>query len=344
MRILEKVIFDTNILRNTEPKTFLGGRDELKKFSKVAEIIFPDIVIEELKHQKRKQLEKHKKSFLENPFHWLRNINQQDTENFDNESHITELEHKEDIKYSVIKLQDYSVLEQIKELAIKKLPPFENNEGTDKGFKDTYIYFTILEYLQTVTDKYIFVCTKDGKFKEALEKHPNIKVIKDFEEFRKESISSFYDEYFINKLKETVNIDVTEENIADFWISINGNQILLIEMEDEKFVIEVDSGEIIGFKNTNEYESDINNLIHSGNFGDTHTTIRKLKKYTNFFSDEEIKNMIEAIFDNYEIKGAMMHGVKDFYWELFETKKDILERDLKEKMENLFIPRPKWQL
>jgi hypothetical protein len=50
MRILEKVIFDTNTLRNTEPKTFLGGRDDLKKFSKVAEIIFPDIVIEELKY------------------------------------------------------------------------------------------------------------------------------------------------------------------------------------------------------------------------------------------------------------------------------------------------------
>lgn len=338
MRILEKVIFDTNTLRNTEPKTFLGGRDELKKFSKVAEIIFPDIVIEELKYQKRKQLEKHKRTFLENPFHWLRNINQQDTENFDNEAHIVELEKNEDIKYSVIKLQDHSALEQIKELALKKLPPFEEGDNTDKGFKDTYIYFTILEYLQTIPDKYIFVCTKDGRFKEALQRHPNIKVIKDFEEFRKESVSSFYDEYFINKLKESVNPEITEENITDFWLSINGNQILLIEIEDEKFVVEVDTGEIVNVANKNEYTDLLNTLVYSGGFSTTHETIANLEPYKNYFSDEEIVLIFSRTIENPQIHRIISDDdVKQFISDLFEAKKETLGKEMRESLESLIF-------
>lgn len=330
MMTIEKVIFDTNTIRNTEPNTFLGGRDELKKFSKVAEIIFPDIVIEELKYQKRKQLEKHKRTFLENPFHRLININQQDTENFDNEAHIAELEKNEDIKYSVIKLQDHSALEQIKELALKKLPPFEKDEGIDKGFKDAYIYFTILEYLQTIPDKYIFVCTKDGRLKEALQRHPNIKVIKDFEDFRKESVSSFYDEYFINKLKESVHPNITASNIIDYWVNINGNQILLIEVEDEKFVVEVEQREIISFENTKNYN--VNNLINSGSYAMTHSAVASLSPYKNYFSDEEIINIFEAIEKNSQI--IPDEDVQQFISDLYEPKKHIVNEELKTQIEN----------
>ena len=267
---------------------------------------------------------------MENPFHWLRNINQQDTENFDNEAHIIELERNEDIKYTVIKLQDHSALEQIKELALKKLPPFEKDEGTDKGFKDAYIYFTILEYLQTIPDKYIFVCTKDGRFKEALQRHPNIKVIKDFEDFRKESVSSFYDEYFINKLKESVNPEITEENITDFWLSINGNQILLIEIEDEKFAVEVEQREIISFVNTQNY--DVNNFINSGNFAMTHSAVVSLDPYKNYFSDEEIINIFEAIEENSQI--IPDEDVQQFISDIYEPKKHIVTEELKTQIEN----------
>lgn len=343
MWILEKVIFDTNTLRNTESKTFLGGRDELKKFSNIAEIIFPDIVIEELKYQKRKQLEKHKKSFLDNPFHWLRNINQQDTENFDNEAHITDLENKEDIKYSVIKLQDYSVLEQIKELALKKLPPFEDWENTDKGFKDTYIYFTILEYLQIIPDKYIFVCTKDGRFKEALERHPNIKVIKDFEEFRKESVSFFYDEYFLEKLKESVSPDITKENINDFWLSINGNQILRISVAEENFRVEVENRDIISIINeldpVMEFDAHdpLTSLIKSTNFQTTHSAIVILSKYKNYLSDKEILQILEATISNNQINWILTdEDVKQFIGDLFESKKETLENEMRKILESLF--------
>lgn len=334
MGTFEKVIFDTNIIRNIEHKNFLGGRDELKKFSKVAEIIFPDIVIEELKSQKIKQLENHKRKFLQNPFHWLRNMNQQETESFDNEAYIADLESKEDIKYSVIKLQDYSVLEQIKELAIKKLPPFEESDNTDKGFKDAYIYFTIIEYLQSISDKYIFVCTKDGRLKEALQKLSNVRVVKDFEEFRKMSISSFYDEYFINQLKDSISPNIMVKNITDYWLSIDGNHILLIEIDDKKFVVEVDQREIISFENTNNY--DVNDLINSGSFAMTHSAVAILDNFKQYFSDDEIINILEATTKNNQIYRIISDDdVKQFISDLFEAKKDIISNELKTEIENL---------
>lgn len=132
MRTIEKIIFDTNILRNAEPEYFFGGRDILSKFSQSAEIIIPDIVIEEIRNQKRKKLEENKSKFLSNPFHWMRGINQEETQAFDIENHITELQNKVEIKYTIIELTDYSVLVKIKELALKKLPPFEDGDNTDK--------------------------------------------------------------------------------------------------------------------------------------------------------------------------------------------------------------------
>jgi rRNA-processing protein FCF1 len=333
---MEKVIFDTNILRNLESKNFLGGRDELKKFSEVAEIIFPDMVIEELKYQKRKQLEKHKQSFLENPFHWLMKINQQVIEKFDNEAHITDLENSEDIKYTVIKLKDYSVIEQIKELALKKIPPFEKKDHTDKGFKDTYIYFTILEYLQTIPDKHIFVCTKDGGLKEALQKHSNIKTVQNFEEFEKYSVTSFYDEYFINKLKESVHLDITKDNIKDFWFGAEENQFLLVEVENEKLIIEIDQREIVSNINYNLIKADIEKIIVSDNWKNTHDKCKKILLNVKYITPSDSKRLFSALLGNDQIYETYGYGVQNFYNKLFKIHYHLLDRSDLEKMKSKF--------
>lgn len=332
----EKVIFDTNIIRNTNSTHLLGGREELKKFSKVAEIIIPEIVIEELKYQKRKQLEYDKMEFLKNPFHQLLNNNRSDAEHFDIEAHIADLEQQEEISYSVIKLNDPSVLEKIKELAIKKLPPFEGNDKTDKGFKDAYIYFTILEYTKTIKDKYIFVCTNDQRLKEALKKHPNIKVINNYEGFKDQCISSLCDEYFISKLKDVLNLDIKAENIKDYWVNINEDTILLVEIEDEKIVIEIDSREIISYANKKEYDEDIRGLIKSDCFSTTHSKVAKLEKYKKYFSDEDIEKILGAATTNNQIYWIIKdNDVKQFISSLFEGKKEMLENEMREKVENL---------
>lgn len=326
---MEKVIFDTNFIRNTEAKHFLGGRSELEKFAKVAELVFPDIVIGEIKNQKRKNLESKKDSFLKNPFHWLRKLDHDETRNFNIESHIAELEEKETLKYSVINLSDYSVLEKMKELALKKLPPFDAGDNTDKGFKDACIYFTTLEYLQSIPDKSVFVCCKDGRLKEAFQKHPNIIVVDSYDGFIKNSITRFYDDYFIEKLQSEIHADISKEHIIEYWININENRVLLIEVDSEKYAVEVDAGEIVAFEKVSSYLATINSLINAGAFETTHAAIEKLTPYIHFLSDDEIVTILEAARTNEQIYWIISDDdVKQFISTLYESKKEMLSSDL----------------
>jgi len=326
---MEKVIFDTNFIRNPEPKKFLGGRSELERFAKVAEIILPDIVIGEIKSQKRRLLASKKQSFLDNPFHWLKNLNDNETEDFDIEAHITELEDNETIEYQVINLSDYSVLEQMKELALRKKPPFESSDSTDKGFKDACIYFTTLEYLQEIPDKVIFVCCKDSRLKDAFKKHPNIIIIESFDDFVQHSIISFYDDYFVEKLKLEVHADITKENIIDYWVNINDNRVLLIEVDSERYVVEVDSGEIVDYKIVNSYSEAIDGFVGSYSFASTHAAITQLNPHLHLLSDEEIIKILDASTQNSQISGIVSDiDVRQLISTLYEKKKKILSPEL----------------
>jgi rRNA-processing protein FCF1 len=65
----EKVIFDTNIICNKGANNFLGGRNELKNFLKDADIVIPEIVIQEIKRQKKEKLVNNRSQFFSNPLH-----------------------------------------------------------------------------------------------------------------------------------------------------------------------------------------------------------------------------------------------------------------------------------
>lgn len=331
---MEKVVFDTNIIRNTDVNNFLGGRSELEKFSEVAEVVIPDLVIEEIKNQKRTSLKSKKTSFMDNPFHWLIGLNQDDTKNFDIEAYLDKLINDESFKYHVISVTDYSIFKKITELAIHNQPPFE--EKSDKGFKDAYIYFAILEYLQTIADKKIFVCCKDGKLTEALNKHSEIIVIKNYEEFLEQTIGKYQTTYYIEKLKSEIDQNIEKENITKLWININDNEVISIELNDQIYVVEFDSGEIVSNENINTYTADINNLVNSGSFATTHKYINSLTSYLQFLTDEEIINIMQGVKDNEQVHWILSDDdVKQFVTTLYDGKKDILSNELKESIKEL---------
>ncbi|GFO75919.1 hypothetical protein BPLS_P3401 [Bathymodiolus platifrons methanotrophic gill symbiont] len=215
-------------------------------------------------------------------------------------------------------------------MALKKLPPFEAGDNTDKGFKDACIYFTTLEYLQSIPDKTIFVCCKDGRLKEALEKHPNIIVIESFDEFIQNRITVFYDDYFIDKLKTDINEEITKESIINYWININDNHVHLIEVNGEKNVVEVDAGEIVAFEKVDIYSKVIKNFINSMSFSNTHSIIEELNPYLHLLSDDEITKILEAANVNEQISCIIGDiDVKQFISTLYDKKKGILPPELK---------------
>lgn len=321
----EKVIFDTNTIRNPEINKFLGNRKEIELFVQDADIIIPLTVVEEIKRQKRTKLKSNKDSFISNPFHRLREINEEETKAFDIDVYIEKLFDEETISFEIIDIKNNDVLPLIKELAISKQPPFEPKDDTDKGFKDALIYFSVLEYLQEIPDKYVFLCAKDNRLGEAFKDNPNVIVVKDYEEFKQYSVSQFFDEYFIQKLKDELGFEINKDNIKEYWININDNKVLLIKKDDEEYVVETDSGEIIGFCSKKDFIENIEKLILSPSFATTHYLISELMSFQNYFSLEEIEKLLNATYNNSQIGWIINDDdIKEFIGRLYISNKGVI--------------------
>jgi hypothetical protein len=333
----EKVIFDTNVITNRDTKNFFGGREMLMRFTQDADIVIPEIVIQEIKMQKQKKLSSNKDGFLSNPFHKLFGLNESDTKSFNIDNYLEKLLDEETIPFKRIDLKDNNVLTKIQELAIQGHPPFEEKEGNDKGIKDALIYFSILEYLQEIPNKYVFVCVKDERFKLALQQHHNIIVIETYEQFKQKSVSQFFDDYFIEKINTELDITITKDNIIEYWHNIDDNQNVLLKIDEEGYILEVDSGEIIATSKTSQFDSIITQLINSDNFGTTHNSIEQLSSLINFFSDDEILLILNASFVNEQIKWIVEdEDVKEFIGSLYQPKKELVSNDVADFLKEIF--------
>lgn len=322
----EKVIFDTNVVRNPEINNFLGGREILERFLPDADIVIPETVIQEIKRQKRSNLTSNKDKFLTNPFHRLIGVNEEHTKSFSVDDYIQKLIAEETIPFEVIDLKDNNVLPQIKELAIHKRAPFEAGDNTDKGFKDALIYFSVLEYLQEIPNKYVFVFAKDVRLKEAFANHDNIIVINSYEEFKQHSISQFHDDYFIEKINEELGITISKENIKDTWDNINDNKVVLIKFDGTEYVIESDQSEIISYSNRDEYIPNITLLITSQNFNNTNAVVDRLIPFIAFFTDDEICKILNAAYHNTQIRWIIENpDIQELIGTLYENRKELID-------------------
>ena len=335
----EKVIFDTNTIRSSpEADNFLGNRDELNCFLQDADIVIPEIVIQEIKRQKKKILESNRNKFLNNPLHTILDVNKATTKDFNVENYIQKLLKEEVIPFEVIDLKNNDVLPKITDLALDKKPPFEDKDNTDKGFKDALIYFSVLEYLQEIPNKKVFVCVKDERLKEAFNEHDDIIVVENYEEFKEQSISQFFDDYFIEKVnEEIIEVDITKEHIVEFWNNINEKKIVLIKIEDTEYVIEVESNEIISTSSPELYKTNIEYLINARSFATTHSAIKELTPFIKYFSDEDILNILNASFSNEQIKWIIWdEEVKEFIGKLYKTKCRLVENDVAKFLKDIF--------
>jgi len=319
----EKVVFDTNFLYNKRGTSFFGNKEELERFAVEADIIVPEIVIEELEAKYFRSFEQEKEKFFKTI---LPNMIVHNTNDVVIQTKLKDLIEAESIVYETIQLTDFRVLPLMKDLAIGKLAPFEPSDGTDKGFKDTYIYFTILEYLQGIPDKYVFVCVKDKRFKTAFEGHHNIIPIESYNEFKQHSVSQFRSDYFIGKVNAQLDLTITKENIIEYWHNIYDNQNVLVSFGDVEYVLETDSKEIVGSVKKDEFEGLIPLLVNSGSFPTTHSAIEELTPFINYLSNEEIIAILNASCTNQQIQWIIDDDdVKQFIGTLYEATKELIE-------------------
>ena len=203
---------------------FFGNAQKIKKFENIANICVPCIVIDEIKRQKKRSLQgeidKIKDTFLYSNYSWS-------DKKFleDGLSKIEDLykNSQNEFKYSEVKLNhDAEHLNKLRNFSIENKAPFDSD--SDKGFKDAYIYLTLLDFIED--GKNIFLWTKDNRLKNAFSTIKNIQVISEIEEFLSYKEKYFKDDYFlekvkeyieyrINKIKSSTTSDPTFHNVSD---------------------------------------------------------------------------------------------------------------------------------
>lgn len=233
------VIFDTNIL--TENKKMLS--DIKLKLNLVADIFIPKIVIEEIKAQKSRNINE---DYLK-----IKAI-------FDKNSDIFKYEEKfnldETLKYSesniekwfrvycnnhIIDYTDIKITDVLSRLKYKKAPFINESGSSDKGFKDSIIWISILKNKKIQDYKKIVLVTND--------KTGFIKRTKEL-----------YDEYY---QEHTVSLVICSD-IEELYNNLGITKPERIENNSEK--IQTDSPKIDSIDNLKaELNTCIDNLLYT---------------------------------------------------------------------------------
>lgn len=129
---------------------------------------------------------------------------------------------------TVIPICDKIWFESIVDRAIKKYPPFLGKEKkSDKGFKDTVIWYSLLAFAQNNSGEYIFI-TGDNIF------HDNFKALK--QEFLDITGSQIhiYREY--DEVAQFMTVKSTERYIDSVSVNSETREIVLKHDDDEFFI------------------------------------------------------------------------------------------------------------
>jgi hypothetical protein len=66
--------------------------------------------------------------------------------------------------------------------------------------------------------------------------------------------------------------------------------------------------------------------VLSSNFGRTHSSIEQLTPFVNYFSDDEIRKILEASFSNEQIKWIIeKEDVKEFIGKLYIARRSLVK-------------------
>ncbi len=231
---------------------------------------------------------------------------------------------------------NFTVIGKMKELALNHLPPFD--KVSDKGFKDAYIYFTVLEYIKNCGDETMFFWTKGHRLREAFAKQDRVRVVKDFEEFEKHTTTYFKEKYFISKLKQEVAENISRDCIKNIWLNIEENWVIEISCEHKTSFVEVDfaSREINDFTDF-DFARGIQSLVISDSFASTHCYIDKIRDYVKYFLDKQIEDLIEASTENSQIIWiAEDEDVREFFLKLYTARKSRTSEETREVFERYF--------
>jgi hypothetical protein len=299
------VFVDTNVIDNKgSAQHFLGGRFDLEKISKRADIGLPRVVYDELSRHICKYLINQKDSFRRNPHRHILNIEDCVIDKIDPKQLVDDIVKGETIGYEVIDLVDENkAYKEIYEHSIMGTPPFE--KSGDKGFKDTIIAKTIDQYVLANPKRKVFLMTRDDKLKEYFEENDRVLLICDYDDFDREySDDKLTEEGVMERvwdyLAETGLTVLMNKQPDDIWLNHEGN--IVTYFIDENLYLLIDSTAREPISSISE---DINEALISlegvNSFANAHIAVAEIDGVFDYYNLESIKQIARILTSNDQI-------------------------------------------
>lgn len=245
---MDFLYLDTNAVRNPDVKRFFGQGANYSKIAPVVRIVVPEMVVDEIKQQKKRKLFGDLDKFRTNYFSTYFNceITQEIKDHV--EEKVTELFEaaNEEFEFEVAPFDLEGQLETIMDYVVNNRAPFERN--SDKGFKDMIIYLSIVQHFERQGNAKAYVITDDGRLKDAFSEDHRFTLLKNVDDFIVQRRTYFTEEYFVGQLNEYFASDnLTANSVLRSDLNDDNNWTLIVKVDNEEVSIIVDymSREII---------------------------------------------------------------------------------------------------
>ena len=299
------VFLDTNAVENKgSAQYFLGGRSDLEKISKRADVGLPRVVYDELSRHICKYLINQKDSLRKNPHRHLLKIEDCVIDKIKPKQLVEDMAKNESIGYKIIDLADKNkAYEEIYDHSIMGTPPFE--KSGDKGFKDALIAKTIDQYVLANPGRKIFLMTRDDRLKEYFNKNSRVLLINDYDDFdRKYSDDKLAEEGLMERvwgyLAENDFSSLVNKHPDDRWLNHEGNIVAHFNDEDLYLLIDSTAREPIS-----SVSEDINEALISleevNSFANAHIAVAEIDGVFDYYNLESIKQIARTLTSNNQI-------------------------------------------
>ena len=306
------IIFDSNSIRHTGLREFLGNRELLRQLKPDADFYIPELVLDEVKRQKKRKFEESMNQLLGNDLVKAFSPDLSGIESLDIDAHLEEIQQNEPYDFEIIPCVHGEVVDRFRSMAILNQAPF--NKDSDKGFKDACIYVSILNYLENFEDRSVFFWGSDERLKEAFKAYPTVQVINTVEIYHSKSARFMMDDYFFGILSTGLSVDINSEEIVKTWRNKSDNWIIEVAKDGCTYLVEVESRQVVSFVEEGDLESKVSALVSSGNFASTHSAVADLAELIQYLSTKHIESIIQAAEENSQVSWVLSDDdVKEFF-------------------------------
>lgn len=298
------IIFDTNAVRHTGLREFFRSRELLRQLEPDAEFYIPELVLDEIKRQKKRKFEESKKQLMGNDLVKAFAPDLLQIESIDIDSHIDTMQLNETFEFQTIPCVHGEIVDRFRSMAILNQAPF--NKDSDKGFKDACIYVSVLNYLESLQNRSVFFLGNDGRLKEAFDAHPTVvRFVNTIESYHRKSSRFLMDDYFFGVLSEKLESEITAEDIGNKWRNNADNWIIEVIKSESTHLVEIESREVISAIEEDNLEGKVSALASSGSFSRTHSAVSDLIDLVPFLSPQHIESLNQAAEDNRQVGGII---------------------------------------